>query len=103
MMLTQCANIHSTAIRHTLHSAGEKTSLLFSKLIIRLLLVSILLAGSLSTAYAESKGTFIWQGFDHEWRRFVILPKEGRVPHRISRLASFIHEQHYKNQRLTGV
>lgn len=33
---------------------------------------------------------FIWQGFDHEWKRHVILPKEGRTPHRISTLHNYI-------------
>lgn len=33
---------------------------------------------------------FIWQGFDHEWKRHVLFPKEGRTPHRISTFHNYI-------------
>ena len=35
---------------------------------------------------------YIWQGFEHEWQRFVILRNGGRVPHRISKLHNYIQQ-----------
>ncbi len=47
-------------------------------------------------------GTLLWQGFDHEWRRFVVLPREGRVPHRISRLASYTQTDAVSQSDISG-
>ncbi|MCG8669993.1 MAG: hypothetical protein MI867_11310 [Pseudomonadales bacterium] len=61
------------------------------KLLAIVLSATGLLASGLSvTAAAQTQSSFVWQGFEHEWRRFVILPKEGRVPHRISRFSSYV-------------
>lgn len=35
---------------------------------------------------------YIWQGFEHEWQRFVVLRNSGRVPHRISKLHNYIQQ-----------
>ncbi|OUS07948.1 hypothetical protein A9Q81_00960 [Gammaproteobacteria bacterium 42_54_T18] len=35
---------------------------------------------------------YIWQGFEHEWQRFVALRNAGRVPHRISKLHNYIQQ-----------
>ncbi len=35
---------------------------------------------------------YIWQGFEHEWQRFVVLRNGGRVPHRISKLHNYIQQ-----------
>ena len=35
---------------------------------------------------------YIWQGFEHEWQRFVALRNGGRVPHRISKLHNYIQQ-----------
>lgn len=34
----------------------------------------------------------LWQGFAHEWRRFIIAPDDGRIPHRISQLSNYIDQ-----------
>jgi len=34
----------------------------------------------------------IWQGFEHEWQRFVVLRNGGRVPHRISKFHNYIQQ-----------
>lgn len=31
-----------------------------------------------------------WQGFDHEWLRFIVANKDGRIPHRISKFHDYI-------------
>ena len=48
------------------------------------------------------QAAILWQGFDHEWRRFVLLPREGRVPHRISRLASYTRTDTDSDQNISG-
>lgn len=35
---------------------------------------------------------YVWQGFEHEWQRFVVLRNGGRVPHRISKLHNYIQQ-----------
>lgn len=47
-------------------------------------------------------GSLIWQGFDHEWRRFVVVPEAGRVPHRISRLSSYVQTDSVSEAAVTG-
>lgn len=49
----------------------------------------------LAVSAAGAKGGFVWQGFEHEWLRTVAGFK---VPHRISRLASFIDEQNLTSE-----
>jgi len=39
-----------------------------------------------------SNSLYIWQGFEHEWQRFVVLRNSGRVPHRISKFHNFIQQ-----------
>ena len=39
-----------------------------------------------------SHSLYIWQGFEHEWQRFVVLRNSGRVPHRISKFHNFIQQ-----------
>lgn len=34
----------------------------------------------------------LWQGLDHEWLRFIVAPKDGRIPHRISSLTNFLEK-----------
>ena len=41
---------------------------------------------------SRSESLFIWQGFDHEWKRFVVLKNEGRVPHRLSKFQNYLAE-----------
>lgn len=40
----------------------------------------------------ETTGQFlsIWQGMDHEWKRFIIDKVNGRIPHRISTYENFL-------------
>ncbi|MDX1692327.1 MAG: hypothetical protein R3208_01105 [Ketobacteraceae bacterium] len=46
-----------------------------------------------------------WQGFDHEWLRFVILKDSGRIPHRISRFHNYIDmaQEQFHFAQSTGV
>ncbi len=39
---------------------------------------------------SEQGRVYLWQGFDHQWRRFVGLPEQGRVPHRISKIKNYL-------------
>lgn len=34
----------------------------------------------------------IWQGMNHEWKRFIVDSKNGRIPHRISKLENYISQ-----------
>lgn len=34
----------------------------------------------------------VWQGLEHEWLRFIVAPKDGRIPHRISSLGNFLQK-----------
>ncbi|OUS28613.1 hypothetical protein A9Q99_11395 [Gammaproteobacteria bacterium 45_16_T64] len=38
------------------------------------------------------KPLYIWQGFEHEWLRFVLLRNSGRIPHRLSKFYNFIEQ-----------
>lgn len=38
----------------------------------------------------EGASLAIWQGFDHRWKRFVVVPGVGQVPHRISKLHNYV-------------
>lgn len=38
----------------------------------------------------ESSYLSTWQGFDHEWLRFIVANQDGRIPHRISKFKDFI-------------
>ena len=46
----------------------------------------------------DSSYLSIWQGFDHEWLRFIIDKKGGRIPHRISKFNNFIDPASNNNQ-----
>lgn len=49
-------------------------------------------AATSSWVASKSESLFIWQGFDHEWNRFVLLKNEGRVPHRLSKFQNYLAE-----------
>ena len=36
----------------------------------------------------------IWQGMNHEWKRFIVDPVNGRIPHRISTYENFLVPSH---------
>lgn len=40
----------------------------------------------------------IWQGMNHEWKRFIVDSKNGRIPHRISKLENYISQEPAANQ-----
>ncbi len=40
----------------------------------------------------------LWQGMKHEWKRFIVDPKNGRIPHRISKLENYISQDGSNNQ-----
>lgn len=40
----------------------------------------------------------LWQGMKHEWKRFIIDPKNGRIPHRISKLENYISQPNASHQ-----
>ena len=41
-------------------------------------------------AWQMRSDLLLWQGFDHEWLRYIVAPKDGRIPHRISSLANYV-------------
>ena len=43
--------------------------------------------------YSPSAPLMLWQGMDHEWRRFIVAANDGRIPHRISSLTNFLQPQ----------
>lgn len=57
----------------------------------------------------DSSYLSIWQGFDHEWLRFIIANKDGRIPHRVSKLNNYVdpnsnnHQVIYQFGQNTGV
>lgn len=46
----------------------------------------------------DSSYLSIWQGFDHEWLRFIVSPKDGRIAHRISQMNNYIDPASDHNQ-----
>lgn len=46
----------------------------------------------LTLSPSSRSSLYIWQGFEHEWQRFVVLRNSGRVPHRISKFHNFIQQ-----------
>ena len=60
------------------------------------------LALSTSAVADPLPGGIIWQGMDHEWKRFVLLPNEGRIPHRISRLSSYALTESASEEAVNG-
>lgn len=46
----------------------------------------------------DSSYLSIWQGFDHEWLRFIVANKDGRIPHRVSKFNNYIDPSSNNNQ-----
>ena len=51
---------------------------------------------SVSEQHYDTHGEYfsIWQGMNHEWKRFIVDPVNGRIPHRISTYENFLVPSH---------
>lgn len=45
---------------------------------------------STQQAWQMRSDLLLWQGFDHEWLRYIVAPNDGRIPHRVSSLANYL-------------